>query len=88
MAEKAAEQAWSVADAKARFSELIDIVWHDGPQVISRRGAPVAVVVSIEEWQRKSSRSGSLAQFFASSPLAGSELEVERESGAARDVSV
>ena len=30
-----------------------------------------------EEWQHKSARSGSLAEFFATSPLPGSELDLE-----------
>jgi prevent-host-death family protein len=80
------DQTWSVADAKARFSEVIELAYDVGPQTISRRGKEVAVVVSVEEWRRKSQRSGSLAEFFASSPLRGSGLDVERDESAARDV--
>jgi prevent-host-death family protein len=79
---------WSVADAKAHLSELLHKVEADGPQVISRRGARIAVVVSFEEWHRKTTRSGSLAEFFAQSPLVGSELEVDRDAGKLRDVTV
>lgn len=43
---------WPVQDAKARFSELLDICLKDGPQVVSRRGVEVAVLVPIEEWRR------------------------------------
>lgn len=82
------DQRWNVADAKARFSELIELVHTVGPQVISKRGKEVAVVVSVEEWQRKSERSGSLAEFFAASPLRESELEVDRAGGAERDVAL
>jgi prevent-host-death family protein len=69
---------WSVAEAKARFSELIERARLEGPQRISRKGRPAAVVVSSEEWERKSKRSGNLAEFFAASPLPESGLEVER----------
>lgn len=86
MQESIPDQAWSVAEAKARLSELLEHAIHDGPQAISKRGREVAVVVSIEEWRRKTDRSGSLAEFFASSPLRGSDLEVERGDGDARDV--
>jgi hypothetical protein len=34
--------------------------------------------VAAEEWERKTKRSGTLAEFFAASPLRGSELAVER----------
>jgi prevent-host-death family protein len=67
---------WSVADAKAHFSEVLHRAEVDGPQVISRRGAKVAVVVAFEEFHRKTRRTGSLADFFARSPLAGSGLEI------------
>ncbi len=59
-----AADAWSVAEAKARLSELLDTVGRDGPQTISRRGRPVAVLVSIDEWERGKRRRGSLADFF------------------------
>jgi prevent-host-death family protein len=77
---------WSVADAKARLSELLDQAINDGPQAITRRGREIAVVVSIEEWHKKSSRSGSLAEFLAASPLRDSGLDIERVDAPARDV--
>lgn len=43
---------WPVADAKARFSELLDAAINEGPQVISRRGVETAVLVPIAEWKR------------------------------------
>ncbi len=69
---------WTVAEAKAKFSEVIARANEGEPQTITRHGRPAAVVVSAEEWERKSRRSGSLAEFFAASPLRGSGLEVER----------
>jgi prevent-host-death family protein len=43
---------WPVQDAKARFSELLETCLEKGPQVVTKRGAEAAVLVSIEEWQR------------------------------------
>jgi prevent-host-death family protein len=88
MPESVSDQAWSVADAKARLSELLDHVINDGPQAISRRGREIAVLVSIEEWRRKTARSGSLAEFFAASPLRDSELVIERVDAFPRDVAL
>lgn len=70
------EDTWSVADAKARFSELLQQVDETGPQVITRRGRQVAVVVSMAQWQHKTRRAGSLAEFLAQSPLPSSGLEL------------
>ena len=43
---------WPVQDAKARFSEFVDACITEGPQVVTRRGAETAVLVSLEEWRR------------------------------------
>jgi len=44
--------AWPVQDAKARFSEMLDVCLNEGPQVISRRGVDAAVLVPIDQWRR------------------------------------
>jgi antitoxin Phd len=43
---------WQVQDAKARFSELLDMTLKNGPQVVTRRGVAAAVLVPIDEWRR------------------------------------
>lgn len=82
------DHQWPVADAKARFSEMIDRALSDGPQTITRNGRRTVIVVSIEEWERRARRRGNLAQFFAESPLRGSGLEVERLQDRPRDLTL
>jgi prevent-host-death family protein len=77
---------WTVAEAKARFSELIEQAQSEGPQTITKHGRTAAVVVSAEEWERKSKRKGNLAEFFAVSPLRGSGIEIERRKDRPRKV--
>lgn len=72
---------WTVALAKAKFSEVIAKAQTDGPQVITRSGRRAAVVVAVEEWERKTKRKGSLAEFFAASPLPASGLKIRRLRG-------
>jgi prevent-host-death family protein len=60
---------WTVAEAKAKFSEIMERAMSEGPQTITKRGRTAAVVVGAEEWERKTKRSGNLAEFFAGSPL-------------------
>jgi prevent-host-death family protein len=71
-------QNWTVAEAKAKFSEIIDRAMSEGPQTITRKGRTAAVVVGAEEWQRKTMRAGNLAEFFAGSPLRGSNLRLRK----------
>jgi prevent-host-death family protein len=69
---------WTVAQAKAKLSEVIEHAQTHGPQTITRNGRRTAVIVAADEWERKTRRSGSLADFFAASPLRGSGLTVRR----------
>jgi prevent-host-death family protein len=77
---------WTVADAKARFSEVIEKAHEEGPQTITKNGRPTAVMVSIEEWEKKSHRSDSLAEFLLASPLRNAELDVDRATDAPREL--
>jgi prevent-host-death family protein len=69
---------WTLAEAKARFSEVVDRAGTDGPQTITRHGHKAVVIVAAEEWERKSRRRGNLAEFLATSPLRQSGLDVQR----------
>ncbi len=81
-------QVWTVAEAKAKFSEMIERAMSEGPQTITRKGRTAAVVVGAEEWQRKTKRVGNLAEFFAASPLRGSGLKLRRLKDRARKISL
>ena len=78
--------AWTVAQAKAKFSEVIDKARSLGPQTITRNGRKAAVIVAADEWERKTRRKGNLAEFFASSPLRRSGLKIDRQRGGIRKV--
>jgi antitoxin Phd len=45
-------QSWPVQDAKAKFSEFLERCLAEGPQLVTKRGAEAAVLVSIVEWRR------------------------------------
>ena len=79
------EGAWTLAGAKARLSELVDRA-QAGPQVITRNGKPAAVVVSAEDWSRKTARKGTLAEFLLASPLRGTDLDLPRSTDKPRDI--
>ena len=76
---------WTVAGAKARLSEVIERA-QSAPQTITRNGKPSVVVVSAEEWQRKTVRRGTLAEFLMDSPLRGTDLDVDRQRDEPRDL--
>ena len=86
MTNPAQAQSWTVAAAKAHFSEVVENALKDGPQIITRHGRKAVVVVAAEEWERKTQRQGTLADFFAASPLRDSGLEIERPRDSPRDL--
>ncbi len=45
-------KAWPVQDAKSRFSELLEASVSEGPQMVTRRGAETAVLISVAEWRQ------------------------------------
>ena len=48
---------WTVAEAKAKLSEVIDQALSQGPQTVTRSGRKAVVIVAAEEWDRKVQRS-------------------------------
>ena len=81
-------QHWKLYDAKNKFSELIEKALAQGPQVVTRRGKEVVVVLSTEEYGRLRKAEPSLLDFFRSSPLVGVELDLERDKSLSRDVAL
>jgi prevent-host-death family protein len=81
------DTSWTVAGAKAKLSEVMERA-QSAPQTITRNGKPSVVVVSAEEWQKKTARRGSLAEFLLASPLHGADLDIERQHDEPRDLSL
>jgi prevent-host-death family protein len=48
--DSAPPRAWPIQETKARFSELLRACLKDGPQTLTRRGVPLAVLVSVQQW--------------------------------------
>ena len=81
-------QNWQVQEAKARFSELMRDAAKDGPQTITIRGRRAAVVLSADDYDRLKRPKPSLVEFLRASPLAGVELDIERDRSPPRDVTL
>ena len=61
---------WQLADAKNRFSELVNQALRVGPQRVRRRNEAV-IVISAEEYERLKGQTVSFKQYL----LAGESLE-------------
>jgi prevent-host-death family protein len=85
--------SWQIQDAKQRFSEMIRAVVHDGPQIITRHGEEVAVVVDIAEYRRLTRPTVDLTGLLLGGPTLPSdaievlaEVEAERKADLGRPV--
>jgi antitoxin Phd len=77
-------QTWQLQEAKNKLSQVINNAVKGGPQIITKRGVEVAIVLSYTEYQKMVASRGHLSDFFRQSPLAEVELDLERDKSAAR----
>lgn len=68
---------WTLSEARARFGEIVKRTLSGRPQTVTKTGL-AAVVIAADTWERKTKRVGTLADFFAASPLRGSRLRISR----------
>jgi prevent-host-death family protein len=72
---------WQLQTAKARFSEVFRRARSEGPQWVTRQGKEAVVILPAEEFERlrlRAKQPRSLVKFFAESPLAKLDINLER----------
>ena len=77
---------WQLQDAKNRLSQVVDKAVHEGPQTITLRGKPTAVLISVDAFRTLTQRRTKLSAFFAESPLRGVALDLTRRTDVSRAV--
>ena len=77
-------QVWQFQEARNKFIHVVDQALHSGPQIITRHGEKVAVVLSYDEYQQTAGPQKKLAEFFRESPLAEVNLDLSRDESEAR----
>ena len=81
-------KTWQLQEAKARLSEVIKQASREGPQTITMRGEPTAVVISKDEYERLKQPRGSFVDFMRKSPLYGVDLDLRREQTLTREADI
>jgi prevent-host-death family protein len=78
---------WQVQEAKQRFSELVRRTLEEGPQVVTRHGEEVVVIVAADEYRRSQARSPEpdFKEFLLSGPDL-SQLDLTRTADHPRDI--
>ena len=72
------QRSWQIQEAKNKLSEVVEEAIEKGPQILTRRGVEVAVILSLEEYLQLKKKQASLSEFFRQSPLADLDLKRDR----------
>ncbi|HUN31471.1 MAG TPA: type II toxin-antitoxin system Phd/YefM family antitoxin [Trebonia sp.] len=59
---------WQLQEAKQRFSEVIRAVEREGPQIITRHGEDVAVIITMTDWHKLTTPTADLKELLLTSP--------------------
>ncbi len=76
------QRTWQIQEAKNKLSEVVEEAIESGPQILTRRGVEVAVVISLPEYLELKKKQIPLSEFFRRSPLG--EIELERDKSPVR----
>lgn len=77
-------QIWQLQEAKNKFSQVVKDAVGEGPQLITKHGTEVAVVLSYQTYKQMIAARGKLSDFFRSSPLAAVDLDLSRDTSPTR----
>ena len=79
---------WQLQEAKSKFSQLVEDAMHKEPQIVTKHGDKVVVVLSFEEYTKITKPKTDLVKFLRESPLAEVALEIKRNKDVPRDISL
>jgi len=82
------KRVWQLQEAKARLSEVIKQASKEGPQTITMRGEPTAVIISRDEYERLKYPRESFIDFMRKSPLYGVDIDMKREQTMTRETDI
>lgn len=78
---------WQLQVAKQKLSEVVDRALSEGPQIVTRRGRQVVVVLAFEEYRRLRGPGPDFKRFLRDAPdLEALELERSRDPGRALEL--
>jgi len=80
------KNTWQLQEAKNKFSSLIEKALRFGPQIVTRRGEDVVVILDVDEYRKMISPKTKLVEFFKKSPLCGVSLDIERSNEYSRKI--
>lgn len=84
--DRGAEVRWQVQEAKQRFSEILRAAEAGEPQIVTKHGEEVAVVIDIAEYRRLRGESVSFMDYLRVEPVADADFEADRRIDLPREI--
>jgi len=80
---------WQLQEAKNRLSEVVDLACDEGPQIVTRHGKEVVVVVATADFERSRRAKGprgTIVSFLQGLAFARGRLVLQRSKDVDREV--
>jgi prevent-host-death family protein len=82
---------WALQDAKSKFSKVVDMALREGPQVVTRHGTSVVVIMSMGEYEKRQrpkeeEKEESFGDFVARTIPFRIDLDITRDPDPGREV--
>lgn len=77
---------WALQDAKSRFSAVVDRACQVEPQIVTRRGTPVAVLISFEAYKENTAKKQTFVDALLGGPKIAGGLTVNRDKAPLRSM--
>jgi antitoxin Phd len=79
---------WQLQETKSKFSDVVKRAQSEGPQGITVRGEPVAVLVSRADYARLAQPMPRFVEFMRRSPLVNVDLDTSRQTDVTREIAL
>ncbi len=70
---------WQLQEAKQRFSEVVRRAHDEGPQIVTRHGQDVAVIIDMDEYRQLKGREPDFKEFLLNGPDSRATLDLTRD---------
>ncbi|BCB86806.1 type II toxin-antitoxin system Phd/YefM family antitoxin [Phytohabitans suffuscus] len=77
---------WQVQEAKQRFSEVLRAAESGEPQIVTKHGEEIAVVIDIAEYRRLRGEAVGFMDYLRAGPHLDDDLPIERPRDEPREI--
>ncbi len=81
-------RTWQLQEAKIHLSEVIKQASKEGPQTITMRGKPTAMVISKHDYECLKHSKENFVDFMRKSPLYNVDIDLRREQTLTREAGI